>query len=309
MERTTAELEAGLDHIRQSPTAEGRLELIVRRPAIDEREVLEVGELDLTVGLVGDTWSDRKSSRTHDGAPHPHMQLNVMNARAADLVSGSRDRWPLAGDQLYVDLDLSDATAPPGSRLQIGTAVIEVSAQPHTGCAKFSQRFGREALRFVNSPVGRQLKLRGINARVVVAGTVRVGDAIVVEQPMTEREIDELGARFFAAVEAGDIDTVAECYADDATVWHNYDQVSQAKDDNLKVLAWIGRHLHDRKYTEVRRTVVTGGFVQQHVLRGRTESGEEIVVPAMMRVDCASGRIRRIDEYLDTAQVAALMRR
>ena len=101
-----------------------------------------------------------------------------MNARAAAAIAGERERWPLAGDQLYVDLDLSLANLPPGSRVQIGSAVIEFSEAPHTGCAKFSARFGVDALRFVNSPTGRELRLRGANCRVVVAGTVRPGDAI-----------------------------------------------------------------------------------------------------------------------------------
>jgi MOSC domain-containing protein YiiM len=101
-----------------------------------------------------------------------------MNARAAEAIAGDRDRWALAGDQLYVDLDISQANLPPGSRIQIGTAVIEFSEPPHTGCAKFSARYGNDALKFVNSPTGRELRLRGANCRVVVAGTLRAGDAI-----------------------------------------------------------------------------------------------------------------------------------
>jgi hypothetical protein len=171
-------LEAGLDEIRRSPTDGGVVELIVRRPSVGEREVLAEGELDERVGLVGDTWKERPSNRTEDGSPHPDMQLNVINARAVDLIAGSRDRWALAGDQLYLDLDLSEANLPAGTRLALGTAVIEVTDQPHTGCQKFSSRFGVDALRFVNSPVGRELHLRGINARVVESGVVRAGDAV-----------------------------------------------------------------------------------------------------------------------------------
>src|SRR3954454_227562 len=173
-----AELEAGVDLIRQSPANDGIVELIVRRPAVDEREILEEGELALDVGLVGDTWNLRGSSRTSDGGPHPEMQLNIINARAIDLIAVSRDRWALAGDQLYVDLDLSDANLPPGTQLTLGTAVIEVTPQPHTGCTKFKGRFGSEAWRFVNSEVGKELHLRGINAKVVQSGTVRRGDKI-----------------------------------------------------------------------------------------------------------------------------------
>ncbi|HYN83879.1 MAG TPA: hypothetical protein VER32_01415 [Pyrinomonadaceae bacterium] len=172
---TTEELEAGLDEIRLSPKDEGVLELIVRRPRVDEREVLEEAELDLTEGLVGDSWRERPSSRTPDGSPHPEMQLNIMNARAVALVAQGRERWPLAGDQLYLDLDLSEENLPAGTRLEIGTAVIEVTAQPHTGCKKFVSRFGPDAMKFVNSPAGKRLHLRGINAKVVRPGRIRVG--------------------------------------------------------------------------------------------------------------------------------------
>ncbi len=178
VQRTAAELEAGLGEIRRSPATPGVVALIVRRPAIDAREVLESGELDESLGLVGDTWNVRPSRRSPDGGPHPDMQLNVMNARVAALVAGPVERWPLAGDQLYVDLDLSEANLPPGSRLALGGAVIEVTEQPHTGCAKFAARFGRDALRLVNEPVGRALRMRGMNARVVSGGTVSRGDPV-----------------------------------------------------------------------------------------------------------------------------------
>ncbi len=175
---TTAELEAGLDEIRRAPRDEGTLELIVRRPEVDEREVLDAGELNLEVGLVGDSWITRGSSRTPDGSAHPDMQLNIMNSRVAALVAQHKDRWQLAGDQLYLDLDLSEENLPAGSRFAIGAAVIEVSPQPHLGCRKFVSRFGLEAMQFVNSPLGRQLRLRGLNARVVSAGEIRVGDVV-----------------------------------------------------------------------------------------------------------------------------------
>jgi hypothetical protein len=171
------ELEAGLDAIRQSPKNEGVLELIVRRPSVGEREVLDEGELDVADGLVGDTWSKRGSSRSKDGLAHPDMQLNVMNSRVIALVAQERERWHLAGDQLFVDLDLSGENLPPGTRLAVGSAVIEVTPQPHTGCQKFVSRFGVDAMKFVNSPLGRQLNLRGINAKVVQPGVIRVRDA------------------------------------------------------------------------------------------------------------------------------------
>jgi hypothetical protein len=173
---TTEELQAGLEGIRQSPKDEGVLELIVRRPQIGEREVLDEGQLDIVDGLVGDTWSTRGSRRSKDGLAHPDMQLNIMNARVIALVAQERERWHLAGDQLFMDLDLSGENLPPGTRLAIGSAVIEVTDQPHTGCQKFVSRFGLEAMQFVNSPVGRELNLRGINARVVTPGTIRVRD-------------------------------------------------------------------------------------------------------------------------------------
>jgi hypothetical protein len=171
------ELEAGLDAIRQSPKNEGVLELIVRRPRVGEREELQEGKLDVADGLVGDTWSTRGSSRSKDGLAHPDMQLNVMNSRVIALVAQERERWHLAGDQLFVDLDLSGENLPPGTRLALGSAVIEVTPQPHTGCQKFVSRFGVDAMKFVNSPLGRQLNLRGINAKVVLPGVIRVRDA------------------------------------------------------------------------------------------------------------------------------------
>jgi hypothetical protein len=175
---TIKELEAGLDEIRRSPKDEGILLLIVRRPKINEREVLETGELDTIVGLVGDTWNIRGSSRTADNSPHPDMQLNIMNSRAAALVAQDENRWQLAGDQLYIDIDLSDENLPAGTQISIGSAIIEVTAQPHTGCKKFVKRFGLEAMKFVNSPVGKQFHLRGINAKVVKSGTIQQGDVV-----------------------------------------------------------------------------------------------------------------------------------
>jgi hypothetical protein len=174
--KSLAELEAGLEHIRQSPKDQGQLECIVRRPAEGEREVLQSGELDLRQGLVGDGWLAFGSSATPDGSANPDAQITIMNTRVIALLAQERERWPLAGDQLYIDLDLSADNLPPGTRLSIGSAVLEVTALPHTGCGLFSQRFGSDAMRFVNSAAGKQLHLRGINAKVVQPGTVRLGD-------------------------------------------------------------------------------------------------------------------------------------
>jgi hypothetical protein len=172
---TMRELEAALDHLRDAPKDEGVVQLIVRRPRINEREVLEQAELDPFLGLIGDNWCVRASSSTFDGSPNPEMQINIMNARVTALVAQDKHRWPLAGDQLYIDMDLSKENLPAGSRLAIGSAVLEVSAWPHTGCQKFVSRFGVDAMKFVNSRIGKQLCLRGINAKVVRAGVIRVG--------------------------------------------------------------------------------------------------------------------------------------
>ena len=173
-----AELEAGLDEIRQSPKDSGVLQMIVKRPFTDQRVVLEEGELSLTDGLVGDSWKDRPSSRTEDGSAHPEMQLNIMNSRVIALLAQDKERWALAGDQLFIDLDMSEDNLPPGTQLKVGTAVIEITSQIHAGCAKFSARFGRDALRFVNGPEYKSMKLRGLNAKVVQPGSVHVNDVV-----------------------------------------------------------------------------------------------------------------------------------
>jgi MOSC domain-containing protein YiiM len=181
--RNTAELETLLDQILAAPTGTGQLEMIVRRPADGEREVVQSGQLDLDEGLVGDNWKARGNAHMENGAADPQAQVTLMNSRATDAVATTRDRWAFCGDQLYVDFDLSIDNLPVGTRLAVGDAVVEISAKPHTGCAKFSQRFGSEALRFVNVGIGQENRFRGVNTFVVRPGAVAVGDKIMKLDP------------------------------------------------------------------------------------------------------------------------------
>ena len=173
-QRVTAELQEGLPRIAGSPRDDGTVEMIVRRPTVDGREVVASAQVDPGLGLEGDSWRSR---------PHPSSdaEITLMNARCVALLAGDVDRWPLAGDQLYVDMDLSMGNLPAGSRLRVGTVLLEVSDKPHTGCSKFSARFGEEALAFVNSDEGRGLRLRGMNCRVIEGGVVRAGDRLTKE--------------------------------------------------------------------------------------------------------------------------------
>ena len=176
--RTPEDLDTGLAHVLDAPRDDGEIVMIVRRPGEDEREVLHEGVIDLETGLVGDNWEARGDPRSEDGAANVLAQLTVMNSRVLEVMAGPTHRWPLAGDQLYVDFDLSEDNLPAGTRLSVGEALIEVTAKPHTGCAKFTRRYGLAAQRWVNSEIGRRLRLRGINTRVVKTGTIRVGDRV-----------------------------------------------------------------------------------------------------------------------------------
>jgi len=170
------DLEKGLGNILESPKDEGTLELIVRRPDVDQRESITEGRLDVRDGLVGDNWRERGNRHMPDGAADPNRQLTIMNARVVALVADDTDRQELAGDQLYLDMDLSSENLPPGTRLAIGESVIEVTELPHTGCRKFANRFGRDAVVFVNVGRGKTLNLRGINAKVIRSGDIKAGD-------------------------------------------------------------------------------------------------------------------------------------
>jgi MOSC domain-containing protein YiiM len=174
------DFEPFLASVQAAPRDVGRLDLIVRRPAVDARETLTDALLDTVYGLVGDGWHERGSSRTPDGRANPESQVTLISTRVLRAIEPDAARWPMAGDQLYVDFDLAEAALPPGTRIAVGSALVEVSDHPHTGCAKFSARFGSDALRWINSPIGRSLRMRGMNARVVQSGTVRVGDALRV---------------------------------------------------------------------------------------------------------------------------------
>lgn len=175
---TTKQIEAGMDHVLASLRDRGRLEMIVVRPAEGQRATPTVARCTVAGGVEGDSWASRGSRHTPDGSANPDQQITVMNARYLDLVAGTRDRWPLAGDQLVVDLDLSEDALAAGDRLRIGEVVVEVTPHPHTGCDKFRDRFGLDAVRYANSPLGRQHHLRGIHVRVVAEGTLSVGDTI-----------------------------------------------------------------------------------------------------------------------------------
>jgi hypothetical protein len=172
-------LEAGVASIQASPKQLSVLDFIVRRPNSGVRELPEESLLDEACGLIGDNWQHRGSP---DRRPNPDAQLTIMNSRCIDLIAGSKDRWALAGDQLFADLDLSVTNLPAGSRLKVGEAIIEITAEPHLGCGKFKTRYGADALAWVNSPLGRELRLRGANARIISGGTIRVGDAITLER-------------------------------------------------------------------------------------------------------------------------------
>lgn len=176
--KTLPELEAGLEFVLASPREQGTLELIARRPRSEGREVLAEAELSPLEGVVGDDWKNRSTHSMPGGVPNPAKQITIMNSRLIGLLTGEREFWSLAGDQLYVDLDLSVDNLPPGTRLSIGTVILEITAPPHTGCKKFSGRFGLQALEFISAPARKGLRLRGLHASVVQPGVIRVGDRV-----------------------------------------------------------------------------------------------------------------------------------
>lgn len=173
---TLPDLEAGLAELGASPHDNGTVVMIVRRPDFGERQVIESAELDTVQGMIGDNWLSRGSRSMPDGSANPGAQITIMNSRVIQAIAQDEARWPLAGDQLFIDIDISDENMPAGQRLAIGTAILEISEIPHTGCAKFTERFGSGAIHFVNSKEGRAMRRRGVNARVIQSGTIRMGD-------------------------------------------------------------------------------------------------------------------------------------
>ncbi len=173
-----AELEEGLSEILASPKDEGRLEGIVIRPEQNGRRELEHCEVSLKGGLHGDHWAKGCWKKTEDGQPHPDVQICIMNARCIAHIAQDHDNWAPAGDNLFIDMDLSPENLPVGQQLALGSAVLEITAEPHLGCAKFIQRYGKDACVFVNGRVGRANRLRGVYARVVKDGVVTVGDSV-----------------------------------------------------------------------------------------------------------------------------------
>lgn len=177
---TRAELEAGLSEILKSPKDNGRVEAIIVRPESEERRFIPRTRLTLAGGVEGDHWEYGSWKSTDEGRPHPNVQISIMNSRCINHIAGSHENWAPAGDNLFVDLDISPDNTPPGTRISLGSAILEVTETPHNGCAKFVERYGRDATVFVNTGEGKRLRLRGIYARVVKDGQVSVGDQINV---------------------------------------------------------------------------------------------------------------------------------
>lgn len=175
---TKSELLAGLPDILAAPKDGGELLGIVVRPDHGQRVEPESVAVSFAGGLEGDHWAKGCWKSTEDGRPHPDVQVCIMSARCIGLIAVERSNWALAGDNLFLDLDLSQENLVPGQRLALGSAVLEITAEPHAGCKSFVERYGREACAFVNSREGKRLRLRGIYARVVQDGTISVGDRV-----------------------------------------------------------------------------------------------------------------------------------
>ena len=173
-----ARLEAGLPHILGAPKDQGLLRGIVVRPAKGERREPETCLLSLAGGAEGDHWAKGCWKTTPEGKPDPDVQICIMPARAIELIAGERANWAPAGDNLFIDMDLTPDNLPPGSRIGLGAAELEITAVPHNGCDSFIARYGRDACVFVNTGEGKRNRLRGIYARVVRDGVVSAGDSV-----------------------------------------------------------------------------------------------------------------------------------
>ena len=173
-----AELKDGLAEILKSPKDDGTIKGIVVRPERGERLDVTSRAISLEGGIEGDHWAKGCWKTTDDGRPDPDVQICIMNARCIALIAMDRSNWPPAGDNLFVDLDVSPENLPAGQRLALGSAIIEITDIPHLGCDKFVERYGRDACAFVNSRDGKRLRLRGVYARVVQDGLITVGDRI-----------------------------------------------------------------------------------------------------------------------------------
>ncbi len=175
---TLEHLQTQLNHIQESPKDTGSVLLIVRRPATEERELISQGRLIPASGLEGDNWRERGSTSMPDGSANPEAEITLMNTRVIQALTQDETRWALAGDQFFVDFDLSEENIPAGTRLALGSAIVEVSPLPHNGCKKFSARFGIDALKFISMAENKPLRMRGINAKIIQAGEVKQGDLI-----------------------------------------------------------------------------------------------------------------------------------
>lgn len=175
---TQPEIDQRLSSVLDSPKDQGTVEMIVVRPFKNQRKTLIHVLFSPEAGVTGDNWKTQCWKKLNDGQSDPDVQVAIMNARMIDMLTDDKAHWPLAGDQLFVDFDLSVTNLSPGDQLQIGDAVLQITAEPHRGCSKFKQRFGELAMHCVNSAQGDAHRLRGIYAKIISAGNVSVGDVI-----------------------------------------------------------------------------------------------------------------------------------